>query len=86
MVYAKFYQLSTGYVEGTIPPVYKEEAKKPIEKLGSDSYTRLDARLTNANLKIKAAEIARQRNAIGFDIRIGTISKYHTVIPYTEVK
>ena len=44
--YIQFKTLSTGYVEGTIPPIFKDENKKPIDLCGSDGVYILDGRLS----------------------------------------
>lgn len=43
--YCQFLVMSTGYVEGTIPPEFKEEYKQPIDMVGTDGVFKLDARI-----------------------------------------
>ena len=49
--YAVLQVLSTGYINGTIPPQFSENNKKPIDMLGSDSIVRLDGRKNIYNLQ-----------------------------------
>ena len=60
--YTEFYHLSTGYVEGTIPPVYKEENKKLIPAVGSDSVMILDGRNCLYNMCEQSKERMEQLN------------------------
>lgn len=47
MLYAQFYQLSTGYIPGTIPPQFGE--KKIIEATGDRSIVIIGGRLSRVN-------------------------------------
>jgi hypothetical protein len=71
--FIQFYNISTGYVQGTIPPVFKESAKKPIPACGSDSIYPCDGRATLYNRIHLARKICRQRNYIGFTIEQGDL-------------
>lgn len=64
--------MSTSYVQGSIPPVFREELRKPIVALGSDQYQQIDARLSYSNQKHRAYEIAKRRGYIGFDLVQGS--------------
>ncbi len=66
MIYAQFYQDSTGYVPGTIPPQFDKAQVKPIERLGSDGVLVLDRRLSLANQHKAARARAVQVDAIGY--------------------
>lgn len=68
--YAHFLILSTGYIEGTIPPQFSDENRKPIEKLGSDSRMWLDGRKSTQSMIIDAGKelIKRRGNIVGFNI------------------
>lgn len=44
MTYVQFYQNSTGYIAGSIPPRFSDANIKPIEMGGSDSVYILDGR------------------------------------------
>jgi len=49
--YAVLQVLSTGYIDGTIPPKFSEDNKKPIDMCGSDSIVNLDGRKSVYNLQ-----------------------------------
>lgn len=70
--FAQFYSNSTGYVDGSIPPVFKLENVKPIPHCGSDGIFYLDGRLSLQNCIAKATEVCRQRKLKGFRIHKGT--------------
>ena len=44
MKYTEFYHLSTGYIEGTIPPQFSVDYIKPIPACGMDSIMYHDGR------------------------------------------
>lgn len=71
-VYCQFKVLSTGYVPNSIPPQFKEDFKKPIDMLGSDSVYILDGRKNIDSLIIDSRyrldKINRCNSIIGFDI------------------
>ena len=78
-VYAQFFVLSTGYVEGSVPPQFKKELRRPIEKCGSDGVHILDGRKNIHNLVLDARQQLKritqnkQPNFIvGFQIVRGT--------------
>lgn len=58
MIYAQFFSLSTGYVEGTIPPRF-DGPKKLIEATGDRAVIVIDGRL----LRSVQVEIARKECA-----------------------
>lgn len=69
MRFAEFYQMSTGYVKGTIPPIYREPV--PIPACGDRSVILIDQRI-----KLEAADkIARyeceKRGYVGYAIYEG---------------
>lgn len=69
-VYCQFKVLSTGYVQGTIPPQFKEENKRPINMLGSDGVFILDGRKSLDNLIIDSKNRAEKllQKIVGFEI------------------
>ncbi len=71
MLFAKFFHNSTGYVEGSIPPIFKPENVKPVEVCGSDGFFYLDGRLNLNNAIKKATEVCKQRKFKGFTIHKG---------------
>lgn len=69
--FVQFYEMSTGYVNGTIPPTFKESAKTPIPACGSDSVAFLDGRLNARNYAREARELCKKRKFIGFTVEQG---------------
>lgn len=68
MLFAQFYQLSTGYVPGSIPPRFDDAYKRPIGACGDRAVIVLDARHSNAtNDNIARAE-CEKRGYIGYQI------------------
>lgn len=72
MIYAQFKVLSTGYIDGSIPPQFSDDHKKPIDLLGSDGVAVLDGRKTITNLIFDAMKImnnhVNKSSIIGFEI------------------
>ena len=68
MRYAQFYQMSTGYVEGTVPPRFDAAHKKPIEACGDRAVVIIDARLTPTNAAKIAREECIKRGFVGYRI------------------
>ncbi|QDJ96223.1 hypothetical protein Xoosp13_36 [Xanthomonas phage Xoo-sp13] len=64
--YVQFWQLSTGYVEGSIPPQFGE--RKPIHATGDRSVVILDARQSYFTWKAIAADECKKRGYIGYSI------------------
>ena len=88
MIYAEFYHLSTGYIEGTIPPQFSDNARKPIPACGSDSVLKIDGRLNMRNRVLIATDVCRKRGFLGFTLNAGAsfsrsreIRKYQSVVP-----
>lgn len=81
--YVQFFENGTGYVQGTIPPVFSKENIKPVELLGSDGVYILDGRnsidtmIEDAFLRIDI--LKRVHEIIGFEIRKGDFSHYRVV-------
>lgn len=69
MLYAQFYQLSTGYIPGTIPPQFGE--KKIIEASGDRSTIIIDARLSLFNKDTIARQECEKRGFIGYSLHKG---------------
>jgi DNA repair exonuclease SbcCD ATPase subunit len=70
--YCQFQVLSTGYVPNSIPPQFKEDLKKPIDKLGSDGVYILDGRnslntMINDSIK-RLNKINRNNHIVSFKI------------------
>lgn len=59
MIYAQFYQMSTGYISGTIPPKFGEP--QLIEATGDRSVIVLDGRILESfNLNIARQECKKR--------------------------
>lgn len=71
-LFAEFYAPSTGYVQGTIPPIFSPSAVKLIPACGSDSRLELDGRLTLANAASLARQVCKQRKFKGFTLNKGS--------------
>lgn len=56
MNYVQFYQNSTGYIAGSIPPRFSDDHIRPIEMCGSDGVYILDGRNNLDNMIIDAEE------------------------------
>jgi hypothetical protein len=67
--YIQFKHLSTGYIDGSIPPQFSKDSIKPIDKLGSDGIFYLDNRLNLDSMINKGIELCEKRNnKVGFSI------------------
>lgn len=71
MIYAQFYQLSTGYVVGSLPPRFDESAKRPIEAVGSDSVYLMDGRFGRPRMHQTAMDVCKARGFIGYRLFAG---------------
>lgn len=74
--FIQFYSLSTGYIQGTIPPKFDKAHQKPIEALGSDGVLIVDGRWSKSTQHEKAREYAKARGFIGYTLghRLGDYS------------
>ena len=74
--FIQFYTLSTGYIQGTIPPKFDKAHQKPIEALGSDGVLFVDGRWSKSTQHEKAREYAKTRGFIGYTLghRLGDYS------------
>lgn len=78
--YVQFFENGTGYVQGTIPPVFSKDNIKPVELLGSDGVYILDGR-NSINTMIKDSvlridKLKRVHEIVGFEIRKGNLKDY----------
>lgn len=71
MKFAQFFHLSTGYISGSIPPVFDESARKPAPACGSDGILYLDGRHGLPRQAAQARKVGRQRGFIGFTLHAG---------------
>ena len=69
MLYAQFYQLSTGYIVGTIPPKFGKP--EIIEACGDRSVIILDGRYTETNNILIARSECIKRGYIGYSVHDG---------------
>jgi len=71
-IYCQFKHLSTGYIEGTIPPQFSKMHVKPIDLLGSDGVMILDARKNIQNLITdcheRMSQLSKANYIVGFVI------------------
>lgn len=91
MKYIQFYTLSTGYVEGTVPPEFDEALVKPVEGVGSDSVLILDGRLNYAHCKLEAdyeMQSPRRHRYCGYQLmqgdKISTAKPWGDYVPRPE--
>jgi hypothetical protein len=77
--FAKFFHMSTGYVEGSSPPRFENSNKKLIEACGSDSVIQLDGRQSLIIQQGMALGTAQQRKFQAFQICYGTYSNHKTL-------
>lgn len=68
MIYAEFYELCTGYVQGSIPPVFDRTKRKPIPACGDRSVIIIDGRLARYTMHAIAREEAVKRGYIGYKL------------------
>ena len=70
--YIQFMTLSTGYIQGTVPPQFSDENKKPIDLLGSDAIVYLDNRLSLNNMIEKGFNVLskhiKKNSIVGFKV------------------
>lgn len=72
MRYVQFFQNSTGYIAGTIPPQFSPEHVKPIPECGSDSVLHLDGRFSMSTCVRIARDACRnRRGCVGFTLNAG---------------
>jgi len=69
--WATFYQPSTGYVAGSIPPRFDAAKREPIEVCGDRAVLRLDGRLSGDKFHALAADWARRHGFIGYSLQRG---------------
>lgn len=72
MRYVQFFQLSTGYVQGSIPPRFDPAHRRPIEVCGDRGIVRVDGRLSARSVIDIAIRTAEERGFIGYQVLEGT--------------
>ena len=70
MKWAVFFDESTGYVEGSLPPRF-DGPKKLIEVCGSDGVAVFDGRYGIERMAAEALTICRKRGFKGFSLEAG---------------
>lgn len=82
--YAKFFQLSTGYVEGSTPPRFNGP-REPVPACGSDSVAYIDGRYGMARAVTEARETCKARGYIGFTINADAFPKESRILRPLEL-
>lgn len=85
-VYCEFKHLSTGYINGTIPPQFSKDNVKPIPMCGSDSVMVLDARKNVYNMVEDCIKRMEQLKAVGFTIIAATSFRDKGRVLYSYLK
>lgn len=71
MKYIQFYRLSTGYIEGTVPPQFDKNAIKSIEACGSDGVMKVDGKFGPATIRTMAESVCQNRKFVGWQLMQG---------------
>lgn len=82
MQYAQFFNMSTGYIDGSIPPQFDDAHKKPIEACGSDGVLTLDARCSPQFKHDVSAVTCKSRGFVGYRIYQG--ANFSSATPISE--
>lgn len=83
--YIQLKSLSTGYIQGSVPPQFSKDNIKPIDSLGSDGIFYLDNRVSLSNMISKGIDICKSRgNTVGFDI-VSFYSRYDGKVVYSKL-
>jgi hypothetical protein len=86
--FAEFYKLSTGYVEGSIPPRFDGPVKF-IRALGDRGTILIDGRLDDYTIHAIAADECKKRGFLGYKIGInstGNVSRFFSVQDKTDLE
>lgn len=92
--YVQFYDMTTGYIAGTIPPQFSPDYAKPSEALGGEAVFMLDNRLSLKNMIRRGHEVnanlRRAHKYVGFKIMQGhderPFSTARALTPYIELQ
>lgn len=71
MRYVQFFQLSTGYVQGSIPPRFDPAHRRPIEVCGDRGIVRVDGRISRDRVATIARCTAIERGYVGYQVLEG---------------
>lgn len=85
MRFIQFYNMSTGYIKGTIPPKFSDENKKPIPACGSNSVYKCDGRWSLSTMHRVAKEEAKKRGFIGYSIESVSFLNHSTIWGFTAI-
>lgn len=69
--YAQFYGLSTGYVEGSSPPVFLESNRAPIPACRDRAVIQMDGRMSGWRMECIAADECKKRGFIAYRMMRG---------------
>lgn len=67
--YIQLFQMSTGYIPGTIPPQFGKP--EPIEATGDRGIIQVDGRLNESNIVAIALQACRESEYVGYKILRG---------------
>jgi hypothetical protein len=81
--HAEFYHMSTGYVDGSIPPVFKDSHKKLIPACGDRSVIILDGRSSRYTHEMIAREECLKRGYLAYRIMKG--GRFTTAKPVSPI-
>lgn len=87
--FAEFYQLSNGYIDGTIPPQFSEDHIKPIRVLGDRGLIYIDGRLADRSIHAIAADECKKRGYMGYKLGIsinGNTSRLFSLDKKTDLQ
>lgn len=87
MKYVQFYRNSTGYIAGSIPPMFSPDHVRPIELLGSNGVFILDGRYGLERMIFEADNRA-EKNAdiIGYKIIVANSFLDNGRVIYSNLK
>jgi hypothetical protein len=83
-IHAQFFVLSTGYVEGSLPPRFEASNRKPTPACGSDGVLVLDGRRCITNLcKVARTHAENSGKFVAFQLHRGP--SFSRSVPATPV-
>ena len=71
MRYVQFFQMSTGYVQGSVPPLFYENNRTPIKACGDRGVVRVDGRISRDRVAAIARRTAIERGYVGYQVLEG---------------
>lgn len=83
--YIQFYTMSTGYIEGTVPPKFSKQIA--IEATGDRSVIQVDGRLAQSKVVSIAMDECKARGFVGYKVLKGNkLSDAKPVSPFWAVR